>query len=450
MSDVRPGLIGDVGGETAPPAIQNWISRLPRDLCQILNSIAEHNGGAWLVGGAPRDAMLGEEIGDIDLAVSLSPNQMLEIFPDAIPTGIQFGTLTLRGERQNYEATTLRTEAGYGDGRRPDEVEWGDSLAVDLQRRDFTMNAIAVDAARGLVHDPHNGLSDLERGILRSVGSAKSRLSEDGLRIMRAYRFMDRGQGVWYPNHELASALSSSSRMLDKVAMERIWSEFKRILSGKNAHLVLARMIEDGNLAKVIPAQWSISSPTLRIIEENHEWHFLDKLAVLLAESKISECRIWLSKLKLSKADRDYVLRSIEEMGHLPGEDKSSLRIHRQVLKDRALRHLEIEYFIRLYKVRLFRKEVDSATPEEVKELISKAKSLPQLQAGPDSILSGTDIMAATGLGKSRELGCLKNWLHRIQVERDISSKQEMMKELAKLYWRDTDCNQWPRIQFPL
>ena len=160
---------------------------------------------------------------------------MLNIFPDALPTGIDYGTLSLRGENGRfYEATTLRTESEYSDGRRPEVVNFGTSLRGDLERRDFTFNAMAIDTRRMLLHDPFNGKIDLERERVKAACQAFQRLSEDGLRILRAYRFLDRADaGVWRFDPELSEALQQHRSMLSGVTNERIWMEWRKILAGK-------------------------------------------------------------------------------------------------------------------------------------------------------------------------------------------------------------------------
>ena len=229
------GNLSDVAALQCPPKMIKWLHNLDSKLLSIINTIAEAGGGVWIVGGAPRDVMLGADVTDIDLAVDLDPKEMIKLFSDAIETGVDFGTLTLRGGDSMYECTTLRTESQYVDGRRPQIVNWGTSLEQDLQRRDFTINAMAIDVSRMILHDPHNGIDDLERGVLRAVGNASLRLAEDGLRIMRAYRFMDRNEaGIWYPDNNLAQALSQKRTMLSNVAPERIWNEFKKIISKRN------------------------------------------------------------------------------------------------------------------------------------------------------------------------------------------------------------------------
>ncbi len=146
---MQEGSLADVVGVPLNAELEEMISSIPD---AILNCISKVNskGGMWLVGGAVREVLLGRRPIDWDFAVDLSPDEMIELFPDAIPTGVAFGTVTLRAGDDLIETTTLRGEGTYGDGRRPDSVEYSKSLVLDLSRRDFTFNAMAVDVARGL------------------------------------------------------------------------------------------------------------------------------------------------------------------------------------------------------------------------------------------------------------------------------------------------------------
>ena len=250
------GASGDLDGEALTTPLLEWKRGLPEDLREVCNRIATAGGGVWLVGGSVREAMLGNPWNDLDLTTTLNPDEMLDLFPRAIATGVQFGTVTVRtaDSETPFEITTLRSEGTYGDGRRPDEVTFGDSLNEDLSRRDFTINAMAIDLARNIIHDPYGGVEDLENQCLKAVGVAEERLGEDGLRLLRAYRFMDRGErGVWQPNSELSKALLTCGHMLENVSEERVWSEFRRVLSGLNASVILERMRKDGMLSRILP-----------------------------------------------------------------------------------------------------------------------------------------------------------------------------------------------------
>ena len=150
------GVAGDLQGDSLSAALVEWKSELPEALREVCNRIATAGGGVWLVGGSVREALLGNPWKDLDLATTLNPDDVLEIFPRALPTGTQFGTVTVRlvDSDMQFEVTTLRSEGSYGDGRRPDEVAFGDSLEEDLSRRDFTINAMALDLARDICMIP--------------------------------------------------------------------------------------------------------------------------------------------------------------------------------------------------------------------------------------------------------------------------------------------------------
>ncbi|MCC5893656.1 CCA tRNA nucleotidyltransferase [Exiguobacterium sp.] len=195
---------------------------------RIIETINARGGEAYIVGGAVRDYMLGHLPDDIDIATSLFPDEVLSLFPKAVPTGIEHGTVTVILDHHPFEVTTFRSEGTYSDSRRPDRVALGVSLEEDLLRRDFTMNAMAFHD--GNVVDLFGGRLDLESGIIRTVGSPYERFGEDALRIMRAFRFMS--QLDFTLDEELRQAAESLGHKLRHIAMERIAIEFEKLMAG--------------------------------------------------------------------------------------------------------------------------------------------------------------------------------------------------------------------------
>ena len=442
--------LGDAHNAPLPEQLVEWVNRLPNDINSIITKIAEAGGGVWIVGGAVRDALLGLEDEDIDLAVSLPPEKMLEVFPDALPTGIAYGTLTLRGEEGRfYEATTLRTESEYNDGRRPEVVNFGTSLLGDLERRDFTFNAMAIDARRHLLHDPFNGQGDLEKQRVRAVGQAYQRLSEDGLRILRAYRFLDRGEaGVWRFDPELSEALLQHRSMLSGVTNERIWMEWQKILAGQNAPDVIERMARDGVLDRFLPGKWSGQGH--RMFAQRHSLcstlNPLERFALLLAENDSIEVERTLKHLKLSKKDRKNVETIHQRFGRVPKNTLADLRVYRSVLQKRSKNHLEMEKVIRESGLKI--PKMDSVNSEEIDVLLHRLEELEPLRAGDESIVDGHWIMQRTGLGKGIVLGRLKMWLHRIQIERDLADSDAVEAALCSLNWEHANDAHWPKVEF--
>jgi tRNA nucleotidyltransferase (CCA-adding enzyme) len=375
---------------------------------------------------------------------------MLEVFPDALPTGIAYGTLTLRGEEGRfYEATTLRTESEYNDGRRPEVVNFGTSLLGDLERRDFTFNAMAIDVRRHLLHDPFNGQGDLEKKRVRAVGQAYQRLSEDGLRILRAYRFLDRGEaGVWRFDPELSEALLQHRSMLSGVTNERIWMEWQKILAGQNAPDVIERMARDGVLDRFLPGKWS--GQAHRMFAQRHSLcstlNPLERFALLLAENDSIEVERTLKHLKLSKKDRKNVETIHQRFGRVPKNTLADLRVYRSVLQKRSKNHLEMEKVIRESGLKI--PKMDSVNSEEIDVLLHRLEELEPLRAGDESIVDGHWIMQRTGLGKGIVLGRLKMWLHRIQIERDLADSDAVEAALCSLNWEHANDAHWPKVEF--
>ena len=161
---------------------------LPKQVKQIIHTLQERGYEAYAVGGCVRDAMLGREPQDWDITTSALPMQVKALFRRTIDTGIQHGTVTVLLDRVGYEVTTYRVDGEYKDGRHPTEVSFTASLAEDLKRRDFTINAMAYNETEGLV-DLFCGAEDLKQGVIRCVGAPRERFSEDALRILRAFRF---------------------------------------------------------------------------------------------------------------------------------------------------------------------------------------------------------------------------------------------------------------------
>lgn len=162
--------------------------RLPRQVQWIIQKLKEQGFEAYAVGGCVRDSILGREPEDWDITTSAKPEEIKEIFRRTVDTGIAHGTVTVLAEKEGFEVTTYRIDGEYEDGRHPKEVWFTGMLAEDLKRRDFTINAMAYNDEDGLC-DLFGGQEDLKQGVIRCVGEARERFTEDALRILRAVRF---------------------------------------------------------------------------------------------------------------------------------------------------------------------------------------------------------------------------------------------------------------------
>jgi putative nucleotidyltransferase with HDIG domain len=225
--------------------------RVPPVLKEIASIFAGAGKEVYLVGGAVRDMLLGRGSADWDLATGATPEEVMKLFNRVIPTGIKHGTVTIRYKGQSMEVTTFRTESEYSDGRRPDQVRYAVTIEEDLSRRDFTMNSAAVKLPEGIVIDPFDGRGDIKRRLIRSVGKAEERFSEDGLRPMRAVRFAAQ-LGFTLEDATLA-AIPASLSTTAKVAPERIRDELDKTITSPNPRKGFLLMEETGLLRLVLP-----------------------------------------------------------------------------------------------------------------------------------------------------------------------------------------------------
>ena len=212
---------------------------LPQEVKNVLLRLESAGYAAYAVGGCVRDTLRGVTPHDYDITTAARPEAVLALFEGyAIPTGLQHGTVTVRQNGQSFEVTTFRADGPYTDHRRPDSVAFSESLEEDLQRRDFTVNAMAMDV-RGQVYDFHGGEADLRAGILRCVGDAEQRFNEDALRILRCLRFASVLGFAIEP--KTAAAVENCAPLLRHIAAERIREEMTKLLCGEQATEILLR-----------------------------------------------------------------------------------------------------------------------------------------------------------------------------------------------------------------
>ena len=199
----------------------------PKYVRQVLRSLQARGHVAYLVGGCVRDMALGVRPHDWDICTSALPEQVMEVFPGALPTGLKHGTVTVRINSRSVEVTTFRSEENYVDHRHPETVRFVGELTTDLSRRDFTINAMAL-SPDGLIMDPFGGLTDLEHRCIRCVGSPELRFEEDALRMFRALRFSARLD--FTIEEATLAAIGKKAHLASALAAERIRDEVEKTL----------------------------------------------------------------------------------------------------------------------------------------------------------------------------------------------------------------------------
>ena len=237
----------------------------------VIQQLKKNGFEAYFVGGSVRDFVMGREINDIDIATSAMPEEVKSVFERTFDVGIQHGTVLVLSGNEKYEVTTFRTESTYSDFRRPDSVTFVRSLLEDLNRRDFTMNALAMDES-GKLFDYFEGNKDIENGIIRAVGNPETRFHEDALRMLRAIRFQSQ---IGFQIEECTlSAIKQNAENIKHISQERITIEFEKILMGKNASMAVKTLYDTGlvihlNGLGMVPISLMISNLDLLVtIEE--------------------------------------------------------------------------------------------------------------------------------------------------------------------------------------
>ena len=407
------------------------------DETEIVLSRIRKKGKAWIVGGWVRDSLLGVKTNtDIDIATNLRPTEIVKIFPDSIIINENFGTVLVRMKDENiqffkeWEVTTLRSESNYTDGRRPDLVNFGDSIFEDISRRDFTINAMAINREGDLI-DKFGGHDDLKKNTLRCVGNANERLSEDGLRIIRAFRFIGlRDNTIMTFDSELNKAILDNVGMIKKVSKERIDSELRKIMKSRNALRILSKM-KDFKVIEII-------FPDLKI---NLDVKLTDDYRVNLLlifgnddKNDIEVAKLLKKYLKISNKDESIIrFLSVNKL-NIPSNNAGELRRFRTYLSDEQkncfLKYLEGSGF-------------------DANNLKSSLINLPPLKAGKEPLIDGNILRSVTGLEPGAKLGKLKGLLHREQIEQDIGNIEEVLNLLKYIDWENSNYEDWGQMCWP-
>lgn len=207
---------------------------------KIIDTLMEHGYEAYFVGGFVRDFLLKIKSHDVDIATNARPEKVMELF-QAIPTGLKYGTVTVLAKDAHYEVTTFRHDGEYLNNRHPDSVVFTNQLDEDLARRDFTINALAMDKY-GRIIDYFDGKTDLENKIIRAILDPDTRFIEDALRILRAIYFVSKLGFDIEP--ETKASMQRKRFLIKNLSCERIQNEMKKVLKGAHVHKALIAMIE--------------------------------------------------------------------------------------------------------------------------------------------------------------------------------------------------------------
>ncbi len=372
---------------------------IPVEVSIVSGRLRESKFEAYLVGGCVRDLMIGREPKDWDITTNATPEQIQALFPESFYEN-NFGTVGVKTNSKNtcldiIEITPYRIESGYSDKRRPDKVEFGVSLLEDLARRDFTINAIALDDFKGHIIDPFNGKNDIKDKIIRSVGNAYERLNEDALRMLRAVRLVaELDFGI---DGETAEAISKNSKHLNNVSRERIRDELVRILkSNQPMHaFILAQQLGilefiSSDLTRGIGVKqnqahsFDVFGHLMRTVQHaaDKNYNFDIRLAGLFHDVSKPETRRW------SDEKKDWTFH---------GHDVVGSRVTKKALENLHFSRETIEKVVKLVRWHMFFSDPDQITLSAVRRMIKNV--------GKDNIwdLLNLRICDRIGTGRPKE-----------------------------------------------
>jgi tRNA nucleotidyltransferase (CCA-adding enzyme) len=431
---------------------------LPRAVLELCERLERAGYRAWVVGGSVRDSLSVQLAGgdreatwhakDWDLATDATPEQIIPLFRKVIPTGIEHGTVTVLLHGLNLEVTTLRADRSYSDGRRPEQIEFVNSIEEDLARRDFTVNAIAFEPRTEALIDPFGGIADLGARRLRAVGEAGARFAEDGLRVLRAARLMATLEFDLDP--ETAAAIRPSLDTYRRVSAERIRDEWNKALRARTPSRAFRAMHEHGLLAITAPALEALAaSSAAEPSTESALERSLSRmdqaprdpelrLAALLGELSPEPSRAadladaLLVALRYSNAERKHITHLVKNPQPAPRELETAPSLRRWLRRIGPELHTEASALARADRV------ARRATEHELGELSSLEQRLagvlaenPPLSLGALAI-DGKVLMRDAGFQPSRQLGVVLEALLERVLEDPSANTRETLLELAR------------------
>ncbi len=373
--------------------------RVPNEVATVSSGLRKAGFESHLVGGCVRDLIVGVEPKDWDVTTNATPEQIQAVFPDSFYEN-DFGTVGVKTGSSDerlaiIEVTPYRIESGYSDKRRPDKVEFGTSLLEDLARRDFTINAMALEDSKGHIIDPYEGQKDIKDKIVRAVGDARERFNEDALRMLRAVRLVaELNFGI---DGDTATAISENSKHLSHVSRERVRDELVRILNSKqpmNA-LVLAQQLGilefiSSDLIRGIGVEqnqahsYDVFGHLMRTMQHaaDKDFNFDVRLAGLFHDVSKPETRRW------SDEKKDWTFH---------GHDVVGSRVTKKALENLHFSRETIEKVVKLVRWHMFFSDPDQITLSAVRRMIKNV--------GEDNIwdLLNLRICDRIGTGRPKE-----------------------------------------------
>lgn len=389
----------------------------------VLEHIEKQDHKAYFVGGCVRDLLLERPIGDIDIATSASPAFIQKIFTKVIPVGIEHGTVIVRHNNESYEVTTFRIDGNYSDKRHPDSVQFIDNIDKDLERRDFTINSLAMDLNGNMI-DLFGGINDIEKQVIRTVGNGYERFTEDPLRIIRAIRFSS--QLGFTIDPKTFQEMKDVSSEIKTLAIERIANEFTKLFAGNDVNRALT-YVKDLQIERYLPVFCDFphilsSLPaSIRPLQS-----FAEVIALFHLVNPTIEVSRWVKEWKCSNKTKQEAIHLVEAYFHFESHGMDPWLIYR-------LTPAFYEGFIRISE------NITQTTTIRLQEMKAIEQQL-SIHSKEELAFNGYDLMT---LFPERKRGrWIQNLLKRIEfnvVSGKLENNKKEIKEWIK--WNPPETN---------
>ncbi|AMN34247.1 CCA tRNA nucleotidyltransferase (plasmid) [Clostridium perfringens] len=418
--------------------------KLPNNVQYILEKFNSNGFEAFIVGGCVRDSLLNKKPQDYDITTNAFPEKIEELFDKTIPTGIKHGTVTVLIDKNPYEVTTYRVDGEYLNNRKPKDVKFVSNIEEDLSRRDFTINAMAYSPYLGF-KDCFNGKEDLKNKLIRCVGDPDKRFSEDALRMLRAIRFSC--QLNFKIEKLTAESIRKNFKLIKNISMERIQSEFTKIILSNDPDkgLMLLRklgfsdfLIEEFKSLKLINCY--------DVYDDIHDTYGLinslpKKLHVRLAglfykvfnsENAVEKCRTILKKLKYDNNTINDTCNLVENINNI------SCNMTRKKLKllINSVGTENIFDLLDLQKSYLsYMDEYDTECIDILKNRVSDILASKEPLFIKDLAITGNDLITELNFKPGKNIGVILNFLlENVMQTPELNNKEDLLNLSKQFY----------------
>jgi poly(A) polymerase/tRNA nucleotidyltransferase (CCA-adding enzyme) len=444
---------------------------IPPEVIEVSNTLTKNGFEAYLVGGAVRDLVMGKPATDWDFTTNALPDEILALFGDRAFYNNTFGTVGVTPINESFEPheiTTFRHESSYTDYRRPDSIEWGKTLEGDLTRRDFTINAMAINLEKDQeIIDPFDGQKDIKSKIIRTVGDPFERFGEDALRLMRAVRIA--GQLGFTIESKTHQAMVEQATLINRIAKERVREELMKILSSADPYHGILLLKETQLLSQILPELekcfgvdqkspqrhhiYDVGTHLLMALKNCKSTNPITRFATLIHDigkpqtvrklesgvitfynhemvsTKIAE-RI-ADRLRFSNEEKDQLTRLVRWHQFTVDEHQTDSAIRR------FIRNVGVENLDEMLALRVADRLGGGARETSWRLEEFKAR-LAEVQLQPFSIkdlkINGQDVMQELSLTPGPEVGIILNKLFADVEEKKVENEKEALLRQIKLY----------------